>query len=284
MVTHAIWRCAEDYYTFTINRLAYNLKVHKNDLNGQTSLSNKGRPQFAFPRVMSRWLLDHWIVIVSLLMGLYVGLPFLAPVFMNQGWMELGGAIYWLYSFQCHQLPQRSFFMYGSQAMYSLNEIGEAWQESFDPLVLRQFVGNPGMGWKVAWSDRMVYMYTGTLIFGLIWWPLRHRLEKLPWWGLGLLLMPMFLDGSTHFISDLAGLGQGFRYTNSWLANLTNNVFSPEFYSGNGLGSFNSWMRLVTGILFGVGVVWYGFPYINDWVKEIRSVSRGTQSREHLEW
>ncbi len=24
-----------------------------------------------------------------------------------------------------------------------------------DPLVLRQYIGNPMTGWKVAWSDRM---------------------------------------------------------------------------------------------------------------------------------
>jgi hypothetical protein len=36
--------------------------------------------------------------------------------------------------------------------MYSLPEIQTAWQETFNPLILRQFVGNPEMGWKMAWS------------------------------------------------------------------------------------------------------------------------------------
>lgn len=27
---------------------------------------------------------------------------------------------------------------------------------------------------------------------------------------------------------------------------------------------FNSWMRLITGVLFGLGIVWFGFPYIHN--------------------
>jgi hypothetical protein len=80
-------------------------------------------------------------------------------------------------------------------------------------LILRQFIGNPEMGWKVAWSDRMVSMFTSIWIFGLIWYPFRRRLPAFPLWA--------------------------------W-------------------GSFNSLMRLLTGIFFGLGIVWFGFPYLND--------------------
>lgn len=72
----------------------------------------------------------------------------------------------------------------------------------------------------------------------------------------------MAIDGGSHFVSDLAGFGQGFRYTNTWLAELTGNTFARSFYVGNALGSFNSWMRLLTGTLFGLGIVWLGFPYL----------------------
>lgn len=74
----------------------------------------------------------------------------------------------------------------------------------------------------------------------------------------------MVMDGTTHFLSDLGGLDSGFRYTNDWLAVLTNHAFAPTFYLGDGLGSFNSWMRWVTGILFAIGSVWWGFPYIDE--------------------
>lgn len=74
----------------------------------------------------------------------------------------------------------------------------------------------------------------------------------------------MAIDGGTHVLSDLAGIGQGFRFTNEWLAGLTNFRLSTTFYVGDALGSFNSWMRLITGVLFGLGVVWFSFPYIHD--------------------
>jgi hypothetical protein len=77
-------------------------------------------------------------------------------------------------------------------------------------------------------------------------------------------LLPMAIDGSSHFVSDLAGIAQGFRDSNAWLAALTNHVFAPSFYAGDAVGSFNSWMRILTGVLFGVGVVWFGFPYIDE--------------------
>ena len=74
----------------------------------------------------------------------------------------------------------------------------------------------------------------------------------------------MAIDGTSHFISDLSGIGQGFRDNNVWLANLTGNALSSTFYAGDAWGSFNAWMRLLTGIFFGIGVVWFGFPYIDQ--------------------
>jgi len=148
--------------------------------------------------------------------------------------------------------------------MYSLGEIQAAWGQTTDPVVLRQFLGNPEMGWKVAWSDRMVSIYTSTFLFGLLWWPLRKRVKSLPWWGLILFLLPMGIDGTSHFISDLSGLGQGFRYTNAWLVELTNNALPAAFYAGDALGSFNSLMRLLSGVIFGLGVVWFAFPYLDE--------------------
>jgi uncharacterized membrane protein len=199
----------------------------------------------------------------SIAMGLYVILPFLAPVFMHAGMSGAGNAIYSLYSWLCHQFPERSFFLFGAKFTYSLVEVQSAWQNSLDPMVLRQFIGNAEMGWKVAWSDRMVSMYLSTWLFGLLWWPLRRRLKPLPWWGLALFLLPMFVDGITHFFSDLAGLEQGFRDTNTWLVALTQNAFAADFYAGTTWGSFNSLARLFTGILFGLGIVWFFFPIMD---------------------
>lgn len=87
-------------------------------------------------------------------------------------------------------------------------------------------------------------------------------MKPLRWWGFALLLLPMVIDGSTHAVSDLAGIGWGFRDTNRWLAVLTNHFLPMEFYAGDALGSFNSWARLISGLLAGFGIVWLAFPYI----------------------
>ena len=206
----------------------------------------------------------HWILILSIIFGLYVGLPFLAPVLMRLGWDIPARAIYFIYSLLCHQLPQRSYFLFGSKVSYSIAEIQTVWQNTLNPLVLRQFIGNPELGWKVAWSDRMVSMFTSLWLVGMLWRPLRRWLKPLPWWGLVFLLLPMAVDGASHGISDLYGIGQGFRDSNTWLVMLTNNTFPPGFYAGDAWGSFNSLMRLLTGILFGVGIVWFGYSFLDD--------------------
>jgi len=146
--------------------------------------------------------------------------------------------------------------------MYSLNEIQNVWQNTINPMILRQFVGNETMGWKIAWSDRMISFYTSVWFFALLWYPFRHKVKPLSWWGFVLLLLPIALDGSTHMVSDFAGIGQGFRDTNAWLANLTNNNFPVTFYVGDALGSFNSIMRFITGLLAGFAIAWLVFPYI----------------------
>jgi uncharacterized membrane protein len=203
------------------------------------------------------------MLVFSLLLGIYIGLPFLAPVFMKIGWSGPGRVIYFIYSWLCHQLPERSFFLFGPKFTYSLSEVQNAWQNTINPVVLRQFIGNPEMGWKVAWSDRMVSMFASLWLFGLLWWLLRRRLKPLPWWGLILLLLPMAIDGTSHFFSDMEGIGQGFRDYNAWLAMLTNLALPTTFYAGDAWGSFNSLMRLVTGVLFGLGIVWFGYPYMD---------------------
>jgi uncharacterized membrane protein len=224
-------------------------------LRSKTSASQSQRLADFFKR--------KWFWVFATIYGLFVVIPFLAPFFMRLGWGIPAKAVYFVYSFLCHQLPERSLFLFGDQTMYSLNEIQLVWHNSSDPLVLRQFIGNPTMGWKVAWSDRMISMYGGILFFALLWWPVRHTIQPLPWWGFLLLMLPMAVDGTTHFISDLWGIEQGFRQTNLWLAEMTNHAFLDSFYIGNALGSFNSWMRWISGILFGLGIVWLGFPIIN---------------------
>jgi len=78
----------------------------------------------------------------------------------------------------------------------------------------------------------------------------------------------MAIDGTTHMISDLFGLHQGFRDSNAWLAAITQNAFAPTFYAGDAWGSFNSIMRMISGIVFGAGIVLFGFPYLEEFFND----------------
>lgn len=228
------------------------------------------------------WLSRHWLLVISLIFAVYVGLPWLAPVFMKLGWTGAGSLIYLAYSTQCHQLPQRSYFLFGPQATYSLADIQAAWTNTSSPVILRQFIGNETMGWKVAWSDRMVSMYTGLLPAGLAFGLLRRRLKPLSWWGFAAFILPMVIDGGTHLVSDLAGIGNGFRDSNAWLAVLTGNAFPAAFYAGDAFGSFNSWMRLLTGLLFAIGCVWLAYPNLESALGEAAATIEGKFSRAGL--
>jgi len=202
------------------------------------------------------WLLvaSGSLAIVAVIIG--------APLAVAAGNMELAATIYQTFSHLCHQLPERSFFLFGEKTMYSLNEIQAAWQNTIDPFILRKFIGNDTMGWKVAWSDRMISFYASVWLFAIVWSLFRHKLRPLRWPAFVLLLLPLIIDGSTHAISDFAGLGQGFRDTNQWLAWLTNNAFAENFYAGDALGSFNSFMRFITGLFAGLSIVWFAFPHL----------------------
>ena len=208
------------------------------------------------------WISYHWFELFLIIYGLWVWLPFLAPILMKLGLTTAGNIVYFIYSLFCHQLPERSYFFFGEKTMYSLREIQVAWQDTANPMILRKFIGNEAMGWKIAWSDRMISFYTSVWLFALAWWPFRRKIKPVSWWVFALLLLPMVVDGSTHAVSDLAGIGLGFRDTNQWLAVLTNHTLPMEFYAGDALGSFNSWARLISGLLAGLGIVWLAFPYI----------------------
>ncbi len=205
----------------------------------------------------------HWLAWANGARGLLWGLPWLAPVLMKLGMVGPARVIYALYSLLCHQLADRSFFLFGPRWMYSYTELlpfapnADTWQG------LRAFVGRPELGYKVAWSDRMVWMYSGLFLGGLLFALVRQRLRPLGWRGFALMIAPMAVDGGAHWLSDFAGVGKGFRYDNGWLATLTGRLLPQWFYVGNEVGSFNFWMRLVTGLLFGLAVVWLAFPLLD---------------------
>jgi hypothetical protein len=99
-------------------------------------------------------------------------------------------------------------FLFGPNVTYLLQEVQTVWHDTNDPDILRQFIGNPQMGWKGAWSDRMVAIYTSMLLTGLVYWPFRRCLQPASLWLFSLLTLPLLIDGtSICSLTSLASVG-----------------------------------------------------------------------------
>jgi uncharacterized membrane protein len=215
-------------------------------------------------------VIRHWLLFVGLALGIWTLLPWLAPILMRLGWYQPAWWIYFIYGLFCHQLPQRSWFLFGPSLTLSAGEIQAATGASGDFFALRQFLGTSELGWKLAWSDRMVSFYGGWFLFVLLYGLLRGRVpglrpigRGLRWQTAVLLMLPMAVDGITHMISDLWNMTIGFRQSNAWLAVLTSNALPPTFYAGDAWGSFNSLARLVTGLLAAFGLIFWLLPLVD---------------------
>lgn len=218
---------------------------------------------------INRWFEAHWLLVFNTAWGVFTILPWLAPIFMHWGWYWPGRIVYFIYNFFCHQLPERSWFLFGPRFSYTQAEIAAAWgrtlPEISNELVRRQFIGTADIGWKVAWSDRMVAMYTAIFLFGLLYAILRQsgiRFKPMAWWLFFLFILPLAVDGTTHLINDALRLE--FRQHNAWAVYVTGGIFPPEFYVDDLFGSLNSVLRIVTGILFGFGVVGFLWPMMES--------------------
>ncbi len=180
--------------------------------------------------------LRHWLALFNLLFLMYVGLPLLAPVLMEVGAERPAKVIYTMYRPACHQLPERSFFLFGEQLVYSREELpADGVANSDNIFVRRQYVGDPEKGYKVAICERDVAIYGSMFLMGLIFALVRGHLPKLKARYLLLFALPMAVDGFTQ----LVGLRES-----TWA------------------------LRMVTGGLFGVGLVWFAYPYIEASIRK----------------
>ena len=210
---------------------------------------------------VSLWLSHHWLAVVNLMVFIYVGLPFLAPVLMKVGATIPANAIYTAYSPLCHQLAFRSFFLFGEQPYYPRAAAGVAEALSFgqatglnenDLLSARAFRGNDQLGYKVAVCERDVAIYIAIVLFGLLFAVTGRRLKPLHWvlW-LALAIFPIGLDGFSQLFSQL---------------NLPMlNVIFPYRES-------TPFLRVLTGAFFGFFTAWFGLPYMEDSMRETREI------------
>lgn len=193
------------------------------------------------------WLSKHWLAVLNIFFSLYLGLPFLAPVLMKLGATGAGLLIHQFYAPQCHQLAQRSWYLFGPQGAYRLDELvalvgvenlpSYPWPSGF--------VGHETVGYKVALCQRDTAIYGAILVGGLLFGLLRRRVRPLPWWGyVGMGLIPVALDGGSQWISYL--LAYLFP---RW--GITPRESTPL-------------LRVVTGALFGIATVWLALPYVEQ--------------------
>lgn len=211
---------------------------------------------------ISYWISKHYLVVFNLFLVLYVGVPFLAPVFKKVGLNTPANVIYTIYSPLCHQWAFRSFFLFGEQAYYphaAANIPGvltfeqvSGISDATDPsrLQARQFQGNQVVGYKVAFCQRDTAIWGGMALFGLVFAATRRKLPKLHWiiwvlFGLG----PIGLDGFSQLISQIP---------NAFIQSILPYRESTPL------------LRVLTGFLFGVTTAWLMFPLIEESMADTR--------------
>jgi uncharacterized membrane protein len=217
---------------------------------------DKGRTLSSSDRI-TYWLSKHYLGLVNVLLLVYVGLPFLAPMLVRSGANFPATVIYRVYGTMCHQLAFRSWFIFGEQAYYPRELAGiqnvltyEVLQDSqeIDLIAARNFVGNEMLGYKVALCQRDIAIYAAILLFGLVFLLTRRRFPTIPWYawvviGLG----PIGLDGVSQLTSFSAGLPD-------WLP----------------IRESTPTLRTITGGLFGLMTAWYIMPMLEATSVEAR--------------
>jgi uncharacterized membrane protein len=200
------------------------------------------------------WFSKRWLMVFNTLAFLYVGLPFLAPILMAVGAERAASVIYTIYNPLCHQLPRRSWFLFGPKIAYRLPELMELAGDSVSGPWANSYVGSEALGYKMAFCQRDTAIYGAIFVFGLVYGSLRRRWKVRPlrWWAYILLgLVPMGLDGGYQFLSYALPL-----------------VFpriSVQPYETTPM------MRLITGALFGWATVWLAYPYVHHSMDDVRA-------------
>jgi len=203
------------------------------------------------------WLTRHWLLLLNVLAALYVGLPLLAPVLMFVGISGAARVIYALYHPLCHQLPQRSWFLFGPQAAYSLADLKEFLGDASAPSPWQSaFIGNPAVGYKMAICQRCTAIYGTIAVAGMVYDVLRRRnMPPMPIWAyLVFGIVPMLIDGGWQWLS----------YAISLLV--------PQLPIGP--HETLPLLRTVTGVLFGLSTVWLAYPYVQETMAEFRDTLR----------
>jgi len=146
-----------------------------------------GRRHFRRQRLRAsvRYACRHWLYGFNAGMILFSVLPVLAPILASLGFAGASTLIFQIYSITCHQMPSRSYFIFGHQ---------------------------------MAFCERNTAIYFSMAAAGLAYVRLReHNLPPLPWYWYLAMIFPMALDGFTQLF--------GWRESTWYLRGITGALF-----------------------------------------------------------
>lgn len=244
-------------------------------------------------------LARNWLGIATVIIGVYVTLPWVAPTLMRLGLRGPAEVLYTVYSPFCHQFAFRSFFVYGEQTFYPREISGASptgfetyapqspefitaynfWYaryhngalpaevtdddlREFSPWLQfgsRDFRGDDVMGYKTTLCARDITIYSAIFVGALLFRRVRHKLRPVP------ILLYAFLGLGPIAVDGFSQM-LGYPPFNLWPPRETLPIF-----------------RVVTGGIFGLMNVWLGFPYLEMSFRETREQIEAKLRRAGIE-
>jgi uncharacterized membrane protein len=238
-----------------LERLQYEGEAYEKQVQRRQTMTGADKFSYFFSK--------HYLFLLNLLILLYVGVPFIAPMLMKAGYPDVARPIYSFYGATCHKLAYRSWFLFGEQPVYPRAAAGmEGWRtygevsgnNEYDLWAAREYNGELSedgyqVGYKVPFCQRDVAIWGSMLLFGLLFAITGRKIPPLPilvWFIVGIL--PLGLDGGTQLISQI-GLFSWLPYRES----------TPL-------------LRTITGALFGFTTAWFGFPVLEETFVDTRRI------------
>ena len=216
------------------------------------------------------WFSKHYLAVFNILVLIYLGLPFLAPVLSRAGAERPARLIYGVYGMVCHQLSYRSVFLFGEQIIYPRAAAGIEGTLTFSQATglgegnsareifsARAYHGDDHAGYKVALCQRDLAIYGAILLFGIIFGLSGKKLKPLPWYVWFFVgIVPIGLDGISQIISQPP--------------------FNLIEYRESTL-----FLRVLTGALFGFTTAWFGYPLVEETMVDTRKMMADKYRRTH---
>ena len=202
-----------------------------------------------------------YALIFAFVFILYIVLALLPAVMMHRGWERPAEWVYKYYGLLCHQMPQRSWFLFGKQAWYPAAAPEGSGMLSFTGAsgistgfsAGRNFYGTPEMGYKMAICQRDTAIYGAMTVFCLIFSLSGCRIPK-PGWILPFFIgvLPIAADGITQLLGNALPAFFPFRESTPLL-------------------------RTVTGALFGFCLCWYLLPSLENSLRQDQDTDTAEQ-------